>query len=247
MPEKILLVDDDDDFRSEFKDCFSEYEIIESASGEEALRVLRRPNEIDLVILDIKLPGLNGTEVLREIRKTNPGLGIIILTGYSSKDTAIEALRGRADDYIEKPFDIEIAKKVIENLLEFKKSGPNTDASDIKSKLERVKRFIRRNALKRISLNDAAEIAYLSPKYLSRVFKEDTGVGFSEYRLLIKIDEAIKLLTKTQYNISQIADRLGYTNTESFIRQFKKHTGFTPKGYRNEHKKTKKTSRSRKR
>lgn len=236
MPEKILLVDDDREFRSEFKDCFDEYEIIESASGEEALKVLKKPNEIDLVVLDVKLPGLDGTEVLKEIKRNNPNLGIIILTAYSSKDIAIEALRAHADDYIEKPFDIDTAKKIVENILESKKSSADFGSGGIKGKLEHAKRFIQRNVHKRISLSDVAGIIYLSPKYLSRIFKEKTGVRFNEYRLSIKIDEAIKLLTKTDYNISQIADRLAYENIESFIRQFKKRTGFTPSEYRMQNK-----------
>jgi YesN/AraC family two-component response regulator len=236
MPEKILLVDDDRDFRSEFKDCFDEYEIIESASGEEALKILKKPNEIDLVVLDVKLPGLDGTEVLREIKKNNPGLGIIILTGFGSKDVVVEALRAGADDYLEKPFDVDAAKKIIENILEVKKSSADFGSGGIKGKLEHAKRFIQRNVHKHISLSDVASVIYLSPKYLSRIFKEKTGVRFNEYRLSIKIDEAIKLLTKTDYNISQIAERLAYENIESFIRQFKKRTGFTPSEYRMQNK-----------
>ena len=62
------------------------------------MQLLRKPNEIDLVLLDVMMPGLSGTEVLREMKKLSPNLAIIILTGYSSKDVAIEALKGHADD-----------------------------------------------------------------------------------------------------------------------------------------------------
>lgn len=232
MPEKILLVDDDRDFRNEFKDCFDEYEVVEAASGEEALKILKHPNEIDLVILDVRLPGLDGTEVLREIKRDNPGLGIIILTGFGSKDVAVDALRAHADDYLEKPFDIDAAKRIIENILKSKKGSADFGSGGMKAKLEHAKRFIQRNVHKRVSLSDVAAVVFLSPKYLSRVFKEKTGVRFNEYRLSIKIDEAIKLLTKTDYNISQIAQKLGYGNMESFIRQFRKRTGYTPSVYR---------------
>lgn len=239
MPEKILLVDDDNEFRSEFKDCFAEYEIIEARSGQDALKILKQPNEIALVILDIRLPDSDGTEVLREIKKNNPGLGIIVLTGFGSKDTAIDALRGHADDYIEKPFDIEETKKSIEKLLDSRKNGPEINLGDIKGKLEHAKRFIQRNILKKVTLKDVAEIVYLSPKYLSRVFKKNTGMGLSGYKIRLRIGAAEVFLKKNEYNISQIADKLSYGNVESFIRQFKKYTGFTPSQYRFKHGKSK--------
>jgi Response regulator containing CheY-like receiver, AAA-type ATPase, and DNA-binding domains len=121
MPEKILVVDDDEDFRSEFKVSIEEYDVLEADSGQKALELLRKPNEIDLVILDVVMPGLTGTEVLKEIRRMSPGLGIIMLTGYGSKDTAVEALRCSADDYVEKPVDIDRIKEIIEKVLDTRK------------------------------------------------------------------------------------------------------------------------------
>ncbi|MCX6353572.1 MAG: response regulator transcription factor [Candidatus Aureabacteria bacterium] len=232
MPYTILLVDDDKEFRSEFRDYLDEYEIVEASSGEEALRILAKPNEIDLVILDVMMPGMRGTEVLKRMKKMEPRLGIIILTGYSSKDVAIEALKGRADEYLEKPFPIAKAKELIVNLLESKNGETDVSALDIKGKIEKIKRFVERNCYKRIGLNDAAVAVCLSPKYLSRIFRQITGKSFSSYRLNIKIGKAKELLRDTGMNVSQISERLGYENAESFIRQFKQHTSKTPTAYR---------------
>ena len=229
---KILLVDDDSIFRNEFRECFQEYGVIDAPGGEEAISILKKPNEIDLVILDVRMSGLNGIEVLNQIRKLSPGLRIVILTGYGSKDVAVEALRGQADDYIEKPLEIESARQIIEKFVGTKRGEPGFDAIGIKEKIERVKNFARRNALKKISLKDAAQTIFLSPKYLSRIFKEHTGKGFNEYKLTLKIEEAKNLLMKTGYNVEQISDKLGYQNPESFIRQFKKITKKTPAEFR---------------
>ena len=57
------------------------------------------------MILDVNMPGSKGTEVLKDIKALYPDLGIIILTGHSSEDVAIEALKGHADEYLEKPLD----------------------------------------------------------------------------------------------------------------------------------------------
>ncbi len=237
MPDKLLLVDDDREFREEFAESLSEYEVIQADSGQEALRILSRPNEIDLVIMDVFMPGLSGTEVLKQLRDNLPGLGIIILTGYSSKDIAIEALKGHADDYLEKPVDIEKAKEIIENILAAKRSPADQSSQGIKGKIEKVKHFVERNCFKKVCLEDAARSVCLSPKYLSRIFEEVTGTRFTEYRLKVKFTRAVELLKKSGYNIDQIADKLGYKNTESFIRQFKKIAGLTPTEYRKADKK----------
>jgi len=231
MPYNILLADDDKDFRDEFKDCFEDYEIVEASNGNEALAILKKPNEIDLVILDVIMPGLKGTEILKQIKKSYPDMGIVILTGYSSKDVAVEALKARADDYIEKPININKTKEIIERLLD-KKNGEDINIGGIKGIIERVKKFAERNYHKKVCLKDAASAVFLSPKYLSRVFKQNTSMGFSEYKLGIKIAKAKELLQNTEYNIEQISDKTGYENIESFTRIFKKMTGYTPTEYR---------------
>ncbi len=238
-PDKILLVDDDSIFRSEFKECFQEYGIVEAANGEEALNILKKPNEIDVVILDVRMSGMNGIEVLNRIRKLNPQLRIVILTGYGSKDVAVEALRGQADDYIEKPLDIDATRQTIENFLGTKRGQLDTDAINMKGKVQRVKDFVRRNVLKKVTLKDAAGVVFLSPKYLSRIFKEHAGEGFNKYKLTLKIEEAKNLLAKTGYTVEQISDKLGYQNPESFIRQFKKIAKKTPTEFRSKVKRKK--------
>ncbi len=236
MPYTILLVDDDDVFRKELRQCLDEFDVVEASDGEAALKILKRPNEIDLVILDVKMPGESGTGILRKMKEIAPGLGIIILTGHSSEDTAIEALKGHADDYVAKPCSPCKLKEVIETLLAGKRLESGEGGDDIGGKIARVKEYLERNCFKRVALADAGRAVSLSPKYLSRVFKEKTGKGFSEYRLGIQIEKSKALLEKGGYNVSEISNKLGYLNPESFIRQFRKFTGCTPTGYRKRHK-----------
>jgi two-component system response regulator YesN len=230
--EQILLVDDDEIFREEFVECFSGYGFIQAANGDEALKVLKKPNEIDLVIMDVRMPGMDGLSLLEKIRELASDAGTIVITGYSSKEVVLRALRGKADDFLEKPFDIEKARGVIEKVLNAKNGGYRNDAADTAGKIEHVKRFLSRNSSRKISLKDAADAVCLSPKYLSRIFREREGTGFNEYKLELKMAEAKNILKKTAYNVDQIADKLGYQNTESFIRQFKKIAGATPAAYR---------------
>lgn len=232
MGEKILIVDDDADLRSELKDALVDYEVVEASGAQEAFKLLRRANEIGLVILDVMMPGVNGLDALVEIKRTDPSLAVIILTGHSSKDVAIEALKSRADDYIEKPAQVDKIQSAIEKLIGKRRGLAPVSSLDLKEKVERVKDFLLRNRQKKVTLKEAAESVYLSPKYLSRVFKEYAKVGFSGYKLSLKFGLAKELLQKTGYNINQISDQLGYENVESFTRQFKKFSGKTPKIYR---------------
>ncbi len=232
MAYQILMVDDDADFREELRDCLEGYTVIEAANGPQALAILRKPNAIDLVILDAVMPQVSGTEVLREIKKIKPGLAIIMLTGQSSKDIAIDALKGRADDYIEKPVNPGKFLEIIQSTLAVKARKGFTYTHGIHAKIEQAKQFIERNFDKKITLQDVAGQVYLSPKYFSRIFKEIAGQGFNEYRLSVKIAQACELLKNSDYTVTEIANRFGYQNLESFIRIFEKMMKLSPTQYR---------------
>jgi len=232
LSETILIVDDEKEFREELMCSLDEYSILTAPDGQKALEILSKPHEIDLVILDYKMPGLTGTEILKVIKKRDHNIKVIMLTAFSSKDIAVESLRGKADDYLEKPVNIDRLKEVVEKLLELSKTEKETGGSDIEQKINKIKRYIERNWLKKVSLQDAAKTVNLSPKYLSRVFKDTAGIGFIDFKLKIKIARAKELLLNTSSAVSEISDRLGFMNPESFMRIFKKITGVTPTMFR---------------
>ena len=232
MRSKVLIVDDDEILRSELRDYLDGEEVIEAESGEGALNLLRRVNDVGVVILDVMMGGISGLDVLTAIKKNNPKLMVIIVTGNSSKNTAIEALKSHADDYIEKPVDVKRLKDIVSRYLDGENQG-EVNSYGIKSKIQRVKFFVEKNCYKKIRLNDVAQAVALSPKYLSRVFKQQVGIDFSDYRLNIQMDKAKIFLVKFDYNVNQVAEKLGYENSESFSRQFKKIVHFTPTAYRN--------------
>lgn len=230
MSYSILIVDDNQRFREELCEALDEFKFIEAKNGAEALEILRAPNVIDAVLLDVMMPGMSGTDVLREIKKISPEISVVISTGHGSKDVVLESLKGRADDFIEKPINIEKLKNLLTCLLSSKE--PELCSLDIKGKVERVKQFAERNFDKKVTLKDAADLVALSSKYLSRIFSQETGVGFAEYRTEIKMNKAKEMLESTGYNVDQISAKLAYENTESFIRAFKKSLGCTPTEYR---------------
>ena len=104
---RILVIDDDDQLRKSFAKLLVEeqYTVFTAASGEEGLEQVQE-NTLDLVLLDMRLPGMNGMEVFKRIKTLDSKLPVIIITAYSTTEIAIEATKAGAYDYIIKPFDI---------------------------------------------------------------------------------------------------------------------------------------------
>src|SRR5450759_5628279 len=104
MP-RVLVIDDEMGPRESLRILLKvECEVLCAPSVEEGLRLFRA-SPPDLVIMDIRMPDRNGIEGLREIRKLDPLVSVIMLTGYGALETAQEALRLGANDYLKKPFD----------------------------------------------------------------------------------------------------------------------------------------------
>jgi two-component system response regulator PilR (NtrC family) len=115
----ILIVDDEEVLQDVLGALVREegHEAIAARSGEEALTLLER-EEIDLVLLDLMLPGLSGMEVLRQIREQDPDLVVVVITAFSSIEGAIEAMKQGAFHYIPKPFKNEEVRLTIRKGLE---------------------------------------------------------------------------------------------------------------------------------
>lgn len=231
MSYNLLLVDDDAAFRFEFCECFDGYDITQAADGEAALRILKKPNAIDIVLLDVEMPGIKGNDVLLEMKQLKPDVKVVMITANRSKDVVIESLKNRADEYIEKPMNVEETRRIIVKMLGEKESKGIPDTGNVQAKIDRVKVFLERNFDKKVSLKEASEYVGLSAKYLSRVFENLSGSGFADFKSAIKVEKARELL-KQGFNVNQISDRLAYANSESFIRTFKKVTGLTPALFR---------------
>ncbi|WP_246804773.1 sigma-54-dependent transcriptional regulator [Desulfosarcina cetonica] len=115
----ILIIDDDDQLRISFERLLKEegYRVRTAASGEAGIRMLTEAVP-DLVVLDVRLPGINGLETFRQIHQIEQKLPVIIMTAYGTTETAIEATKMGAFDYVIKPFDIPQMLSTIRQALE---------------------------------------------------------------------------------------------------------------------------------
>ena len=114
----ILIADDEEGIRESFKLILEDqYDLEFANNGVEALARLKTLTP-DLVLLDIKMPKIHGLEILRQIKSDKPNLPVIIVTGYQSVETAQEAIKSGASDYIPKPFDSKQILKAIDQVLQ---------------------------------------------------------------------------------------------------------------------------------
>lgn len=132
MAPKLLFIDDEDIVLKSSRRIFagSGFEIDTASSGDQGL-ALAMAKDYDIVVTDLKMPGLGGMEVLKALRRDRPGTTVIIFTGYSSVDTAREALKAGAFDYVPKPFTPEEMRNVVANALEARKNAAGAKMLDL--------------------------------------------------------------------------------------------------------------------
>ena len=123
MAETILLVEDDRNVLLSYQEILkpSGYEVVTADSGEAAERILRTTS-IDVVITDRKMPKMGGLDVLRIAKQLDPETIVILITAYPTVDTAVEAMKSGACDYLIKPFSVEQFRAVVKDALEKRKT-----------------------------------------------------------------------------------------------------------------------------
>ena len=118
MTHKVLICDDEEGIRESLKLILSDhYTLIVAQDGAQCLDCLKNTKDIGLILIDIKMPKLNGLDLLKEIKRLYPHLKVIVVTGYRSVDTAAEAVRLGACGYIVKPFNAEEILATVKSMM----------------------------------------------------------------------------------------------------------------------------------
>ncbi|HCY84365.1 MAG TPA: Fis family transcriptional regulator [Desulfobacteraceae bacterium] len=121
IPFKILIVEDDINLNRGLVHVINKmgYQVYSAKTGEHALKLIKK-HPVDLVVSDFKLPGIDGKQLLKAVKRFDPGIMVIMITAYGTVDTAVSAMKEGAEDYILKPFDMEEFKIVVKKTLEKK-------------------------------------------------------------------------------------------------------------------------------
>jgi signal transduction histidine kinase/DNA-binding response OmpR family regulator len=243
----LLVVEDNTDVRSFIRGIFkNEYEIYEASNGEEGMKISFE--EIpDLIISDLMMPKMDGMEMCNKIKndERTSHIPVIMLTAKAANKDKIEGYETGADDYITKPFDAEVLKARVKNLVEqrkklkehFVKDGLfNLDDKNItqvdKVFLQKVIQVVN-NHLSDTSFGVetfASDIA-LSRVTLHKKLVSLIGEPPSELIKRIRLSKAAKLLQSKRENISEIALDVGFNNPAYFSECFKKQFGVSPSQY----------------
>jgi DNA-binding NtrC family response regulator len=116
---KLLIVDDEIVVQRSCVDVFTEksdrYDILTVSSGEQALKVMQGES-FDIILTDLKMPGLSGLDLISSIKKHSPDTIVIVITGYSTVKTAVEAMKLGADDFLPKPFTADEVFSAVEKI-----------------------------------------------------------------------------------------------------------------------------------
>ncbi|MHC4547084.1 MAG: sigma-54-dependent transcriptional regulator [Planctomycetota bacterium] len=132
----ILVVEDDTAMRQSCAKLFrlEGYGVVESPSGADALEQISERGDIDIVLTDIKMPGMDGMALLRKIKSLEPDIVVVLMTGYGSIKNAIEAMKYGATDYITKPFDTNELLMTVSKIVQL--SGLQVEVSRLRSELQ---------------------------------------------------------------------------------------------------------------
>lgn len=247
----LLIVEDDADIREFICDGLKEtYRLITAGNGRAGLELAR--TEIpELMITDVMMPEMDGTELCRQVKAglETSHIPVIMLTAKSALDSQLEGLKTRADDYITKPFHLELLQVRIANLLEsrrvlrekFRNDYPELLPRSLEGQLDQ-EFFEKMNAVLKKHYADSeftpeqfADALHMSLRTLQRKMKAVSGRTPMSFINAYRITRAAELLTRTSKTVTEITFEVGLTESSNFAKLFKKHLDQSPSDYRREH------------
>lgn len=215
----------------------------EAEDGEQALTRINRMNP-DLIISDIRMPGMDGLTLLQTIRENGLSSEVLLVSGYTDFEYARKALQYGCSGYLVKPVEekelIEYLEKIKQRLDEKKMEGEGKTGEDNqkegyqseKQQVQTMVNYIQDHFAEALTLQVLSGEFKMSESYISSLIKKRTGKGFSEHLMEIRIRKAQEYLRMTNDSIEKIAERVGYPDYFYFTKVYKKATGISPTAYR---------------
>lgn len=236
---RLVIVDDEEKIVDGIADLFPWSQIGflvvgKFQSAKEAIEFIEK-NQVDVVLSDIEMPSMNGFEFCNKLNEMG-NIKIILFSSHQNYEYFRMAIKNKVFDYLLKPikYDELLAcfEKIKEQLYEEKGVEKLKSKSYYEKIIDEIKNYIEEN-YKEATLELAAERVNLSSTYLSKIFKEKSGVGFMEYLLKVRMENACKMLENIHFKTYDIAYYIGYDNPKNFSRAFKAYYNISPTEYRN--------------
>lgn len=244
----ILLIEDDNDVRefllSELESCFD----LKVASDGKAGIVMAKELDVDLIVSDVMMPGMNGFELTKRLKNSfeTSHIPIILLTALSTDENVLEGTESGADAYITKPFSPQLLMARILQLLnqrEILRQKFGKVPQEIRSAMLRneqdslfVKRLdsivYSRLGEQDLSVDKVAGLLHLRRTIFYKKVRGTTGYTPNEYIRVIRLRKAAELLKEGEKNVSEVAYAVGFDNPYYFSKCFKEQFGMPPSQYR---------------
>lgn len=244
--KKLLVIDDSDQIRWFLKHVFNkEYQILEARNGQDGINVALK-EEPDLILCDVMMPVKDGYDTCREI-KNDPKMAqtpVVMLTAKVESEDVITGIEAGADDYITKPFDVEILRSKINSLMkkrdDMKRYFSNSSAASHNEENTLSTNPFMDAVVKNIEkhLDDStfeakvlADSLNMSLPTLYRKIKQYSDLSILELTRNIRLKKAAELLASQQYSVQEVAEMVGFNDTATFRKRFTEQYGVTPSQY----------------
>ena len=249
----IVIAEDDDEIRNYLEaELSKDYDVHACVNGREALTEIYRVKP-SLVVSDVMMPELDGNALCSQLKTNNTTnyIPVILLTARNRDEDRLEGLETGADAYIVKPFNMDILRRTILNLLNSRKllkmKYEHTDeleerVEDIRLKspddklLEKIMECIRKNLTNSdLNIDMISDEVGISRVHLHRKMKELTGQTPHDFIRSIRLKKAAQLLAEKGMNVTEVMYACGFANSASFSTIFRKYYGMSPRDYMKEH------------
>jgi len=249
----IVIAEDDDEIRNYLEAELShDYDVHSCVNGREALSEIYRLKP-SLVISDVMMPEMDGNALCSQLKSnsTTNFIPVILLTARSRDEDRLEGLETGADAYLVKPFNMDILRRTIQNLLNSRRllkmkyertDGLEERVEDIRLKspdeklLEKIMECIRKNITNSdLNIDMISDEVGISRVHLHRKMKELTGQTPHDFIRSIRLKKAAQLLSEKGMNVTEVMYACGFANSASFSTIFRKYYGMSPRDYMREH------------
>lgn len=244
---RIYVVDDDDDIRNYLVSSLSDDYDVEDSSDSVGMLERIRTESPDLVIADVMMPRLRGDELCRMIKTdiATSHIPVILLSGLTAREDVVSGLESHADDYVVKPFDIVLLKARIRNIIKNRRQlsqrmlqqDCKPEEVDFSSELDRQFMTSVMDAVNEtisdseFSVGDLCARLGMSRTSVYNKIRSITGQSVNEYIRIVRLNRAKELLGTGQYNVSEVAYMVGFSDPKYFSTCFKKQFGISPSKY----------------
>lgn len=246
---RVLIVDDENEILQYLNNELSDtYRVLEAVNGKKALEIILKEKP-DLVVSDVMMPEMDGIALCKKL-KSNVNINhipIVLLTAKATDEDKTEGFNIGADAYISKPFNVDLLKSVISNVLE-NRERLKTKVSDVESNksliepvvlrssdqalYEKVIKIINENiSSSDLNVEMLASGVGMSRVHMHRKLKELTGQSARDFIKSIRLKQAADLLSGKKLSVSEVMYAIGFTNLSHFSSSFREFYGMSPKEF----------------